>query len=209
MVPVEKWRPLARGFLIRLVSFTGKQHYVADMGVTDRAGDRGGTIQLYAVPAVSSFANAVNDFAGDGLRILAARVIAGDDHAIGEPAGDAPHLRPLAPITLTTAAEKAHQFAAADDRGTQRRQYLLQRIGCMGIIDDNQWRTISADALHASGRRLNARNESECLLECDAADQQNPEYTEQIGSVERANQSGLDLAFAPRGLDVECKSRGR
>src|SRR5438105_13261882 len=106
------------------------------MGVTDRAGDRGSTIQLYAVPAVSSFANAVNDFAGDGLRILAARVIAGDDHAIGEPAGDAPHFRPLAPITLTTAAEKAHKFADADDSGTQRRQYLLQRTVVLDILED-------------------------------------------------------------------------
>src|ERR1700730_9653744 len=125
------------------------------MSMTDRACDRGGTIQLYAVPSVSSFANAVNDFAGDGLRILAARVIAADDHAIGELARDASHCRPLAAITLTTAAEKTHQFAAAGDRRTQRRQYLFQRIGRMGIVNDNQRRTTSADELHASGRCLN------------------------------------------------------
>src|SRR6266852_2226681 len=124
------------------------------MGVTDRAVDRGGTIQLPPVPTVSSLANAVNDFAGDGLRILAARVIAGDDHAVGELARDASHFRPLAAIALTTAAEKAHQFAAADDRGTQRLQYLFQRIGCMGIIDDNQRRATSAAALHTSRRCL-------------------------------------------------------
>ena len=65
-------------------------------------------------------------------------------------------LGPLAAIALTTAAEKAHQFAAVGDCGTQRRQYLFQRVGRMRIVDDNQRRATPAAALHASRRCVDA-----------------------------------------------------
>src|SRR5450755_2861706 len=116
VVPVEKRLPLSGSFLIRLVAFAGEKHHVADVRAYDRARDRGGTIELYPVAAVSGFANAMHDLAGDEFRILAARIVAGDDHAIGELCRDAPHFRTLAAVALAAAPEDAHQLAAVGDR---------------------------------------------------------------------------------------------
>src|SRR5476651_1446482 len=79
VVPVEKRLPLSGRLLVRLVALAGEKHNVADVRACDRARDRGGAIELYSVAAVSGFADAVHDLAGDDFRILAARIVAGDD----------------------------------------------------------------------------------------------------------------------------------
>ena len=73
------------------------------------------------------------DLAADGRRILAARIVVGDDDAIGEPRGDLAHLRTLAAVAIAAAAEDDDQPAAG--MGTQRGQHRLQRAGLVGIVD--------------------------------------------------------------------------
>ncbi len=83
-------------------------------------------------------ANPGDDGRRDRGRILAARIVAGDDDAIGASARDAPHFRPLAGIAVAAAAEHADQLTARRDRGTQRGEHLFQRVGRMRVVDDDE-----------------------------------------------------------------------
>ena len=53
-----------------------------------------------------------DDLVDDRARILAARIVAGDDHLVGEARGDCPHQRPLAGIAVAAAAEDADEASA-------------------------------------------------------------------------------------------------
>ena len=53
--------------------------------------------------------------------------------------GDAAHLRPLARVAIAAAAEHADQLAACGStRGPQRREHLLERVGRMRVVDDDE-----------------------------------------------------------------------
>ena len=72
--------------------------------------------------------------------ILAARVVAGDDHAVGEPRGDRAHQRPLASDrgrrrsrTRTTSLPPRSRAS-----GRSASQHLLERVGRVRVVDDHE-----------------------------------------------------------------------
>src|SRR5260370_41050923 len=113
---MEKGLPHARGLMVRLVPLAGKQHDVNGSGFANSRCDRRGASDLDRVAAVARFPDPVKDVAGDRPGLLAARVVAGHDDAIGQSRRDPPHLGPLASIAIAAAAEYAHQFSTTADR---------------------------------------------------------------------------------------------
>ena len=100
----------------------------------------------------------VADHAGEDLRQdevgrLEARVVAGDDDVVGEPAGDRAHQRPLGGVAVAAAAEHAPELAAAlGGERPQRRQRLLERIRRVGVVDDDLRARVRRPERAACGR---------------------------------------------------------
>ncbi len=109
---VGKMRAHAVRILIVLVALAGDQHDVARLRAADSGVDRGGAVEVDGPAAVAGVANAADDRARDCRRVLGARVVAGDDDAVGERRRDTPHLRPLAGVAIAAASEHADELAA-------------------------------------------------------------------------------------------------
>ena len=77
----------------------------------------------------------------------------------------------------------------------------------MRIVDDHQRRTLTPEALHAPGGRFDLGEKADRRLQGGATHQQDTEHAEQVRSVERADQTRVDLALAPRRLDREGEAR--
>ncbi len=105
--------------LVVLVALAGDQHDVAgDRGVDGRGDRRRAIVQHLRAPWLGEPGEDVRD---DALRILAARIVVGDEERVGERLGDPAHLRALAAVALAAAAEHAQQPPAAmRARGAQR-----------------------------------------------------------------------------------------
>src|SRR5437588_5334433 len=97
--------------LIRLVALACDNDYLVVRGAVGRGLDRGAAV---GDRFVFSAAHPADDLVDDRLRPFAARVVARDDDAVGEPRGDLPHLRPLSFVAIAAAAEEE------DDTGTGR-----------------------------------------------------------------------------------------
>ena len=68
--------------------------------------------------------------------VLAARIVVGDDDAVGGLGGDAAHDRPLAGVAVAAGAE--HDDELAGRIGPQRLERLLQRVGLVRVIDEDR-----------------------------------------------------------------------
>src|SRR3546814_16981222 len=66
-------------------------------------------------------------------RILAARIVVGDDGAVGQRRGDASHDLALAAVAVAAAADAAEEFVLRV--GAQRLPHGFQRIGCVRLVD--------------------------------------------------------------------------
>ena len=90
----------------------------------------------------------------DGLRVFAARVVAGEDHAISTVHGGRTHEWTFARIAVTAATHHAPELSATrQGYRTQGRQGLGQTVGCVCIV--NQYQRITTaryDRLHAPRR---------------------------------------------------------
>ena len=82
--------------------------------------------------------------------ILGARVVGGDDHAVGQPRGDLAHQRPLAAVAVAAAPEH-------DVHGRPRRlscrgraQDVLERVGGVGVVDEHGELLAGVDRLEAA-----------------------------------------------------------
>src|SRR5881394_4438742 len=117
MLGVAERLSRAVALLIGFVTLARQQHDVAAPGLGDRARDGDRAVELDRIAPVARVANAVHDFAGDRGRVFAARVVAGDQHPIGELPRKPAHLGPLAPVALAAGAEQADELAALTDRG--------------------------------------------------------------------------------------------
>src|SRR6266540_747101 len=92
--------------LIGLVAFARDDDHVAGSGPGKRALDGGFPVGHCLMPVEGDTArNARYDIGDDRLRRLAARVVGGDPHAIGEPRGDSTHQGPLAAVAIAATAE--------------------------------------------------------------------------------------------------------
>ena len=156
----EKWWRTPLLLLVVLVALAGDQHHVARPRLGDRHPDRGGAVELHAPAPVGRCRIPLHHRVRDGRGVLGARVVAGDDDAVGEPPGHRAHLGPLALVAIAAAAEHADELAAGSDRRPQRRQHLRQRIRRMRVIDDHQRQRLRRPAAAsgpAAARRARAR----------------------------------------------------
>ena len=102
---IGKGMPLAVDFLIVLVAFTGQYHHIVGACAGDQLGD-GGTAAGNEGGLGYVF-EACTDIVEDLARVLAARVVIGDQHAVSQTFNNLGHQRALAAITITAAAEQA------------------------------------------------------------------------------------------------------
>src|SRR3546814_18501639 len=65
-------------------------------------------------------------------RILAARIVVGDDGAVGQRPGDAAHDRALAAVAVAAAADADEELVLRV--GAPRLQHGFPRIGCVRIV---------------------------------------------------------------------------
>src|SRR4051794_37448517 len=97
---VERQLP-AGDLLPLLVPLARDDDDVPRPGQLERPSDRPPPIELDLYFTVSSYENLVDD----RLRLLAPRVVRGDDRHIGQRRGDMAHLRALAAVAVAAAAE--------------------------------------------------------------------------------------------------------
>src|SRR5262249_28618247 len=95
--------------LVVFVSFAREQYDIAAKRALHRVAYRPAPIGDNRKLVLHAL-HAVENVVDDALRILAARVVGGDDHTIGEARGDPAHFGTLAAVALATAAEDAGQF---------------------------------------------------------------------------------------------------
>src|SRR5688500_8773423 len=148
----------AGDFLVVLVAFAGHENHVARVRTCDR-----GTYGLRAIGRDGARRREAFEYVGDDpVRVFGARVIAGDDHLVREPARDASHERTFAPVAIAAAAEDADELAAAlaapraiafrgGHESAKRPQHVLERIRRMRVVDDVQGLTPAAITLGAAG----------------------------------------------------------
>ncbi len=107
-------------------------------------GDRGPD-RLGAVADFPGALGGAEDRGADRLRIFAARIVVGDDDAVGIFGGDRAHQRTLAGIAVAAGAEHHHQLAFRIR--PQRLQRLRQRIGLVRVVDKDRRAVAFADPL--------------------------------------------------------------
>ena len=145
--------PLAGNLLIVLMALAGHQHHVLGLGLQHRLQNRRTAVRQNQARGLGGQTGL--DVGQDLLGRLVARVVAGDDHAIGQARGDGAHLRTLGTVAIAAAAKGAQQPAATRLRQrAQGLQRLFQCIRRVGVIND-QLRQLAAiaDPLHAARHR--------------------------------------------------------
>ncbi len=137
------------------MALPGEQHDVAGAGTLDGRFDGFATVgdhEEVVTAALAGRLGATRDLVEDGLAVLAARVLVGDDHDPGTLAGDPAHQRALGRVALPGRAEDGDQSPAA--RGGQRREQVqdgLQRGRAVGEVDDDPERLAGLDPFHPPG----------------------------------------------------------
>src|SRR3954469_7073892 len=140
-------RDLAPGLelLPLLVALAGDDHDVARLGDRHRTLDRGPAVDL----DVDAGAAALEDRRDDRVRVLAARVVGGDDHDVGVVAGHRAHERALRTVAVGAGAE-----GDDDAAGRQRprgAQHVVERVRRVGVVDEDRERLALVDGLEAAG----------------------------------------------------------
>ena len=131
------------------MALAGDQHHVRWLGRLQGQGDGAGAVRLGARLAAGR--QTAQHVGHDGLRVFAARVVAGDEHFIGQPRGGRAHQRALAFVAVAAAAEHGPEPPAA--RRRQRAQGLqgfFQRVGRVGVVHHGQRLAGSGNLLHAA-----------------------------------------------------------
>src|SRR5690242_20898315 len=103
--------PHAVRFLIVLMALPRQHDDVPFARHRERLLDRARAIELDRPRAAERF-QSFDDVIGDRAWILASRIVAGDDHAIGEPSRRLAHRCALAAIAIAAAPEDADQLRA-------------------------------------------------------------------------------------------------
>src|SRR3954471_6798415 len=128
---VERHLHAVGELLALLVALAGDQHDLARLRQADRVVDRLATIDDRRRAA----GGALQDLGDDRLGGLRARVVGRHDRHVGALGGHAPHQRPLAAISITTATEDADHPRGGQFTGCA--QHVLQRIGRVGVVDEH------------------------------------------------------------------------
>ena len=170
-------------------------------------GDGAGGSPARRSPISSASGRAGQDLAADRRRILAARIVVGDDDAIGEPRGDLAHQRALAAVAIAAAAEDDDEPAAG--MGAKRGQHRLQRVGLVGVVDiDRRAIGMLGHALDAARDAGEARHRGEHPVHRLAAGDGEAEGGQEIVGLEGAGDRKEQALAAAEGLDDEALALG-
>ena len=136
--------------LVVLVAFAGQED-----GGSFRGGEDGGPDGFAAVRDEEGLRHAVPvqpgaDVADDGFRVLGPAVVGSDHEPVGQAGGDLRHLGTLGLVPVPAAAEQADELPFRRDVA-EGGEDVLQRVGGMGIVDDDREVPRSADVLQPSG----------------------------------------------------------
>ena len=132
-----------------------------------------------------------DDLVDDRLRILAARVVGGDDRDVGELGREPPHQRPLAAVAVAAGADDADHAAARCElaRGAQD---VLERARLVGVVDDHRERLPLVDRLEAPGHAAHRLEPARDRVVVDAEQPRSGERAERVLDVEAAAQLDVD-----------------
>ena len=130
LVIAERHHPVADD-LAGFMALAGDQQNVARAQRGDRRTDR-----LAPVADLDGARRRGQDGGADGRGDFAARIVVGDDDAIGLRGSDRAHQRPLAAVAVAAGTEYHHELAA--HRGPQRLERLGERVGLMRIVDEDR-----------------------------------------------------------------------
>ena len=97
------------------------------------------------------------DLVDDRLRVLGARVVGGDDGDVGEPVGDLAHQRALVAVAVAAAAEDADQPSPGGRDLARGSEHVLERVGRVGVVDEDRERLALVDRLEAARDALGVR----------------------------------------------------
>ena len=100
--------------------------------------------------------HARQDVVDDGLRLLGARVVGGDDRAVGEPGGDLAHDRALGAVAVAAAAEDDREAPVVRRQLARRSQGLVEGVGLVGVVDQDGERLAGVDELEPPRHRRHA-----------------------------------------------------
>ena len=122
------------------MALAGDQQRIARLKCGDTGADR--------LVAVADFLGALGSGENGGAdrsRILAARIVVGDDHAVGVLCRDRAHQRTLSRVAIAACAE--HDDELAFRIRPQRLQCLGQRVRLVRVVDEHRRAVALADAL--------------------------------------------------------------
>ena len=194
--------PHAANFLIRLVSFAGHHH-----DVTARRRDNRFMYRARAVFDHRAIARcAFEDVRNNRHRRFTARIVAGDNHAVGAARCDAPHHGALAAITIAAAAEYAGQFCAlsAPIHFAQRQQNFFQRVRGMGVIHHHQrCAAVATIAFSAAGHGIEFCQHAHRSAQIGVARQQHGERAQQVRGIKTPDHFASHLRRTPRRGDIK------
>ena len=114
-----------------LVALAGDQQRIARLQAGNRGPDRLGAIADFLGPL-----GGTQDRGSNQVRIFVARIVVGDDDAIGIFSCNRPHQRTFAGIAVAAGAE--HHNELAFGVRPQRLQRLRQRVGLVRVIDKDR-----------------------------------------------------------------------
>jgi len=208
---MASWQARLAAFFVRhrIKPALGDMHDIARVRHADRQRDRRGAVTLDRGERRAREAR--DDLRDDRVAVLAARVVVGDDDAVGERLGDRAHLRALARIALAAATEHADEAAAAVR--AQARQRLLERVGGVRVVDHDQGQSAAvrrhaAETIHASGDRLQPCERGGDRFRRFAQRMQHAGHREQIVDIEAAQQRRLQRETRVVHHEVEGDAGG-
>ena len=193
---IAEMQNLVTNDLPGLVALAGDQQRVAGLQRRDAGLDRFRAI----ADIVGAFCFRQNGGADRG-RIFAARIVVGDDDAVGILGRDRAHDRALARIAIAAGAEHHHQLAFGVR--PQRLQRLRQRIRLVGVIDEDRRAVMFADTLQPSLGAFEMFQRREHLRRLAAGPDREPGGDQRILDLEFADQRQLDRVPAAAMFEHE------
>src|SRR5581483_845595 len=148
LLAVVEMDRLAPDDLIILVALAGDEHDVPRLRLRDRERNRLGSVQRYLIILTLRRLDAGLDLVGDGGGILAAGIVARDDHVVAEFAGGSAHRTALGAVAVAAAAEYGQD--APVGQLPERREDVDERAVGVCVIDEYMEHFSGADGLEPS-----------------------------------------------------------
>ena len=160
------------------------------------AARRSSSTAARALRRVEPFARGVRDRNG----VLGARVVRGQHHDVGAPAGGLPHERALGGVTIAAAAED-HDHASRPGELARGAEHRVEGGGRVRVVDEDGERLAGVDPLQAPGHRHGCLQTVDDRGERQAAGERGRGRGERVADVESTRVRELDVSTDWGGVD--------